>query len=52
MSKHDDGNPVHYKVRGRLQPSDDSKQKQAKGQASIAEHERQQESRNKGKNED
>jgi len=40
MSKHNNVNPGQYKVGGRLHPGDDnSRQEEAKAEASIAEHE-------------
>jgi hypothetical protein len=46
MSKHNNVNPGQYKVGGRLHPGDDnSKQEQAKADASINEHESREEAR-------
>ena len=46
MSKHNNVNPGQYKVGGRLHPGDDnSRQEQAKAEASIAEHELDEQSR-------
>jgi hypothetical protein len=54
MSKHNNVNPGQYTIGGRLHPGDDnSEQKRAKAEASIAEHElREQTNREKQRDQD